>query len=99
MYGYAYTIALSEAPNKYKIGFANKIPTAIKIIPPKQSMEKEVFIIIAAFSFSFIPLLIEKIGAPPLPNKLLNAVIIIIIGKHNPTAPKAVVPILGILAI
>ena len=34
-----------------------------------------------------------------LPNKLLNAVIITMIGKHNPTAPKAAVPIFGILAI
>ena len=32
-------------------------------------------------------------------NKLLNAVIITMIGKHNPTAPKAAVPIFGILAI
>lgn len=39
------------------------------------------------------PRSIEKRGAPPLPNKLLNAVIITMIGKHNPTAPKAAVPI------
>ena len=56
------------------------------------------------------PRSIEKRGAPPLPNKLLNAVIITMIGKHNPTAhilwkkknppaPKAAVPIFGILAI
>mgnify|MGYP003406212522 FL=1 len=55
--------------------------------------------IIPALFVSLRPLSIAKIGAPPLPNKLLKAVIITIIGKHRPTAPSAVVPISGILAI
>lgn len=42
--------------------------------------------IIPALFVSLRPLSIEKIGAPPLPNKLLKAVIITIIGKHRPTA-------------
>ena len=46
-----------------------------------------------------MPRLIEKRGAPPLPKRLLNAVIITTIGKQSPTAPRAVVPTCGILAI
>lgn len=38
-------------------------------------------------------------GAPPLPNKLLNAVIMTIMGKQSPTAPSAAVPISGMRAI
>ena len=44
-------------------------------------------------------LFMEKTGAPPLPNRLAKAVIITISGKHKPTAPSAVVPTSGILAI
>ena len=54
--------------------------------------------VLALFS-SPIPLLIENKGAPPLPKRLLKAVIIIIIGKHSPTAPRAFVPTSGILAM
>ena len=46
-----------------------------------------------------LPRLIEKIGAPPVPKRLLKAVMIIIMGKHKPTAPRAVVPTSGIRAI
>ena len=53
----------------------------------------------AAFLESFMPRLMEKSGAPPLPKRLLKAVMITIIGKHKPTAPSAVVPTCGILAI
>ena len=63
------------------------------------SIEKEVFIIVLALSESPMPRLIEKRGAPPLPKRLLNAVIITTIGKQSPTAPRAVVPTCGILAI
>ena len=52
-----------------------------------------------AFFSSPIPLLIENKGAPPLPKRLPKAVIIIIIGKHSPTAPRAFVPTSGILAM
>ena len=40
-----------------------------------------------------------KIGAPPVPNRLLKAVIMTMIGKQSPTAPRAVVPTSGIRAI
>ena len=49
--------------------------------------------------FFFCPRLIENKGAPPLPNKLANAVMITTSGKHSPTAPSADVPICGIRAI
>ena len=48
---------------------------------------------------SFLPRSIEKSGAPPVPKRLLNAVMMTITGKHKPTAPRAVVPTSGILAI
>ena len=64
-----------------------------------QSMVKEIFIILWAVSVSFVPLLIENNGAPPPPNRLLNAVMITMIGKHKPTAPKAVVPTPGIRCV
>ena len=63
------------------------------------SIENDVFMIASAFFMFPLPRLIENNGAPPLPNKLLNAVMITIIGKHKPTAPSAVVPTDGILAI
>ena len=63
------------------------------------SIENDVFIMVSAFFVLPFPLLMENKGAPPLPNKLLNAVMITIIGKHKPTAPSAVVPTSGILAM
>ena len=82
-----------------RIGFENSIPHDININAPAQSIENEVSIISAASLFFFLPLYIENRGVPPLPNKLANAVIITITGKHIPTAPIAVVPICGIRAI
>ena len=55
--------------------------------------------IIEASFVSFLPRSIEKSGAPPEPKRLLKARIIVMIGKHSPTAPSAVVPTSGILAI
>ena len=52
--------------------------------------------IVSAFCGLFFPRSIENSGAPPLPNKLLNAVMITISGKHRPTAPSAAVPTSGI---
>ena len=75
--------ALSDAPNIVRIGLANKKPTHISKIEHIVSIKKEVFMIIPALFVSLRPLSIEKIGAPPLPNKLLKAVIITIIGKHR----------------
>ena len=53
-----------------------------------------IIVIITAFSNLF-----GSGGAPPLPNRLLKAVMITMIGKQSPTAPRAVVPISGIRAI
>ena len=64
-----------------------------------QTMEKEIFIIFFASCGSFLPRSIENNGAPPLPNRLLNAVMITITGKQRPTAPSAAVPMCGIRAI
>ena len=89
---------MSEAPNSVSRGAANKRHMHIRIIAEPQSIVKEVFIMVLAFFSSPIPLLIENKGAPPLPKRLLKAVIIIIIGKHSPTAPRAFVPTSGILA-
>ena len=71
----------------------------INTIAHTESIKNEVFIIMPALFLSPRPRSIEKRGAPPLPNKLLNAVIITMIGKHNPTAPSAAVPTSAILAI
>ena len=76
-----------------RIGFENSIPHDININAPAQSIENDVSIISEASLFFFLPLYIENRGVPPLPNKLANAVIITITGKHIPTAPIAVVPI------
>jgi hypothetical protein len=75
----------------------NKINDSIS--PQMHIIENDVFIIVSAFLVFPFPLLMENKGAPPLPNKLQNAVIITIIGKHKPTAPSAVVPTFGILAM
>ena len=90
---------MSDAPNKTRIGFAKTIPTIVKTTAPAQTIEKEVFIIRLAFLESPIPRLMEKRGAPPLPNKLLQAVTIVIMGKQSPTAPRAAVLTSGIRAI
>ena len=63
------------------------------------NMVKAVFMIMSAVLESPFPRLIEKIGAPPEPKRLLKAVMTIMIGKHKPTAPSAVVPTSWILAI
>jgi len=47
---------------------------------------------------SLPPRLIEKSGAPPLPKRLLKAVMMTMIGKQSPTAPSAVVPTSGMRA-
>ena len=65
----------------------------------KQTIVNDVFMIWTACLFFFCPRLIENKGAPPLPNKLANAVMITTSGKHSPTAPSADVPICGIRAI
>ena len=88
-----------DAPNSTRIGRANKKPMAIKTKAQIQTMEKEVFMIFLASCGSFFPRSIENNGAPPLPNRLLNAVIITITGKQRPTAPSAAVPTFGIRAI
>ena len=75
------------------------MPITINTTPQMHIIENDVFITVSAFFVFPFPLLMENKGAPPLPNKLLNAVIITIIGKHKPTAPSAVVPTSGILAM
>lgn len=57
------------------------------------SMEKEFAIIFSAFFSSPEPLAIEKSGAPPMPNKLANAVIIVMIGRVSPIPVKASVEV------
>ena len=71
----------------------------INTIAHTESIKNEVFIIMPALFLSPRPRSIEKRGAPPLPNKLLNAVITTISGKQSPTAPRAAVPMFGIRAI
>ena len=51
--------------------------------PLPHTIVKEVFITSCAFWLSFIPLFIEKTGAPPLPNRLAKAVITTINGKQS----------------
>ena len=55
--------------------------------------------IMEASLLSFRPRSMEKSGAPPEPKRLLKARMIVMIGKQSPTAPRAVVPTSGILAI
>ena len=92
-------IASAEAPKRIRIGRAKREPTAIRIIAQTQSIVKEVFIMRLAVSGSFFPRKIEKSGAPPVPKRLLKAVMMTMIGKHKPTAPRAAVPISGIRAM
>ena len=66
------------------------VPDGVSIEDPVRMYLKEI---------GKVPLLIENNGAPPPPNRLLNAVMITMIGKHKPIAPKAVVPTPGIRAI
>ena len=59
---------------------------------------KQFEIILFAWSFSSAPRLIEANGAPPRPNKLVKAVIIVIIALHKPIpaiakAPSSILPI------
>ena len=46
-------------------------------------------IITSALSISFFPLAIEQSGAPPIPNKFVNAATIVTIGKVNPNPVSA----------
>lgn len=55
------------------------------MIPDKSSMEKEFPMIFPAFSGSLAPLAIENRGAPPMPNRFANAVMIVMIGSARPT--------------
>lgn len=97
--GYAYVSALSDAPNRTNSGLANIIPTAMRIMAAPHNIVKAVFIMVSAVLSSPIPLLIENRGEPPLPNRLLKAVIMMVIGKQRPTPPRAAVPTSGILAM
>ena len=99
IYGYAYVSALSDAPNRTNSGLANIIPTAMRIMAAPHNIVKAVFIMVSAVLSSPIPLLIENRGEPPLPNRLLKAVIMMVIGKQRPTPPRAAVPTSGILAM
>ena len=53
------------------------------------SMVKVVFKITAARLSSEAPLAIAKSGAPPIPNKLVNAMMIVTIGKVKPKPVNA----------
>jgi hypothetical protein len=75
------------------------MPIIIRNIALAHTIVKDVFKIVFALLSSPMPRLMEKIGAPPLPKRLLHAVIIIIKGKQSPTAPRAAVPISGIRPI
>ena len=88
-----------EAPNRVSKGLAKRIPISIRIAALPHNIVNAVFMIISAVLESPFPRLMEKIGAPPEPKRLLKAVMIIMIGKHKPTAPSAVVPTSWILAI
>ena len=52
--------------------------------------------VFSASSLLPLPIKIEARGAPPLPTKAANAVIIIMIGIHTPTPVKASAPLSGI---
>ena len=79
----------SLAPNKYNKGFFANNPIVIKMQLQIISIAKEFPIIFSALLSSPLPLAIEQSGAPPMPNKLVNAVISIIIGKVMPSPVNA----------
>lgn len=86
-YGSAYCNASGEAPNKTRMGRANSRPMTINTPAQHNNSVQARFKISPARALS------------PLPNKLLNAVIMTIMGKQSPNAPSAAVPISGMRAI
>lgn len=69
------------------------MPISIRNIALAHTIVKDVFKIVFALLSVTHAAINGKIGAPPLPKRLLHAVIIIIKGKQSPTAPRAAVPI------
>ena len=89
MYAFAYGNVALLAPNRYNSGFRNIRPIPIRSPPVKRSIEHEFPITFSAFSSSWLPLAMEQRGAPPIPNKLANAVMIVIIGSARPIPVSA----------
>lgn len=98
-YGSAYCNASGEAPNKTRMGRVNSRPMTINTPAQHNNSVQARFKISLARALSPLPRAMANNGAPPLPNKLLNAVIMTIMGKQSPTAPSAAVPISGMRAI
>ena len=83
---------LSDAPNRYSIGLPASPIMTVRTKPVIISSRNEVLSMRSALSLSFAPLAMENKGAPPLPYRLVNAVMSVIIGKHKPIPPRAIVP-------
>ena len=94
----AYDNVFALAPHNNKISSPNIYKTIMITIELNTKELKQFEIILFAWSFSSAPRLIEANGAPPRPNKLVKAVIIVIIALHKPIpaiakAPSSILPI------
>ena len=72
---------------------------SIPVLPNLYSMKKDVPMIDSALLYAWAPLAIEQSGAPPIPKRLANALIIVIMGSARPTPVKASVAAPGICPI
>ncbi len=79
----------SLAPNRYSSGFLNASTSAVSTRPVPSSMVKVLPIISAAWASSPRPRAMEKSGAPPVPNRLANAMTMDRMGKVTPTPVSA----------
>ena len=59
-------------------------------------MEKEFPMILSAFLGSLAPLAMENKGAPPMPNRLANAMMTVMTGSVRPMPVRASVEVPGI---
>ena len=74
----------------------NAMHAARRITPDRISMTKEFPMIFSAFFVFPAPLAMEQRGAPPMPNRLANAVMIVMMGSDRPIPVSASEEVWGI---
>lgn len=90
-------IIAAEKIDAEKVNFMlNTKHKMARTVPDNKSIVKEFPMIFCARSVSLAPRDMENKGAPPMPNRLAKAVMIVIIGRVSPIPVKASVEVCGI---
>ena len=96
-YWLAYRMVFSLAPNIIKSGSFVTINTTLSTIDIRIKNAVELPRIRSAPSWSFCPIQIDALGAPPMPTRAEKAEISKIIGNATPSPANAMEPVSGIL--